>query len=50
MAQKQDISVLSASDSNFLNYDFANLGLMACFKPKNVSTFHWKEDRNFGFC
>ena len=46
MAQKQDISALSVSDSNFFNYDFANLGLMACFKPKNVS----KEDRNFGFC
>ena len=46
MAQKKDISVLSVSDSNFFNYDFANSGLMACFKPKNVS----KEDRNFGFC
>ena len=50
MAQKQDISLLSVSDSNFFNYNFANLGLMVCFKPKNVSTFHWKEDRNFGFC
>ena len=38
--------VLSFSESNFFNYDFANSGLMACFKPKNVS----KEDRNFGFC
>ena len=44
--QKKDISVLSFSESNFFNYDFANSGLMACFKPKNVS----KEDRNFGFC
>ena len=52
MAPKQDISVLSAFYSNFLNYDFANLDLMAMarFKPKNVTTFHWKEDTNFGFC
>ena len=41
---------MSVSDSNFFNHKFANLGLMTCYIPKNVSTFHWKEDRNFGFC
>ena len=42
MAQKKDISVLSVSDSNFFNYDFANLGLMACFKPKKCIYFSFK--------
>ena len=43
MAQKQDISVLSVSDFNFFNYDFANLGLMACFLPKMYLLFTEKK-------